>query len=289
MISVPAAIRDDLLLAPWQVEPFRLWSLLDMLRFYGAAFFTVVTELEHARLMLSMAELAPSYEDVKTRVVKSVEDLQKEMARLPLPPSVRSRIERLAKIFEGELTEERTELATTLVKELQLDFQQELSQHLFLFVPAARKWMFLEPEKWFGEDVVAKFPDARIDMRDSGKSLALDQWTASVFHAMAIMEHGLRWLAGHVNIALSPIFALENWHNIIEQIESQIKAMKQLPKSQQDAGKIEFCSRAASHFFAVKDAWRNHVSHGRGKYDEAEAIKVVHNVRDFMTVLASEL
>lgn len=287
MISPPASRGVNSSLAPWQAEPLRLWSLLEMLRFYGAVFFTVVTDLERVQSDLLFMKFAPEGMDVAARVVKAVSSLREEMQKLPLPSSVRARLNRLAKAVEGEITEDRISTLTAHVNELQLDLQHELAQHLFLFIPAERKWLWLEPEKWFGEDVASKFVDARRDMRDCAKCLALDQWTASVFHAMAIMEHGLRHLAGRVGISLSPNFDFENWHNIIEQIEAEIKAKKQLPRAQQNQTEIEFCSSAASHFFAVKEAWRNHVSHGRGQYDEVEALRVVHNVRDFMKVLAT--
>ena len=48
----------------------------------------------------------------------------------------------------------------------------------------------------------------------------------------------------------------------------------------------EFYSEAASHFFYIKEAWRNHVSHSRTDYDDTEATRVVARVRDFMTALA---
>jgi hypothetical protein len=282
MISLPAIFDSEIASAPWQAERFRLWSLLEMLRFYGAAFFTVVTGVENAKCDLVVHGAS---ENVGAFLLNRVTDLKEEMAKLPLPISVQNRLDRIVQVVRDGMSEDRVRLILTLLGELQLDLQSELAAHLFLFIPDSRKWLFLEPEKWFGEPVSSKFPDARLSIRDCVKCLALDQWNASVFHAMSVMEHGLRTLAVRVGIALSPTFQFENWHNIIEQIESKIKAMKQLPKEQQDAVEIDFCSRAASHFFAVKEAWRNHVSHGRGKFDEEEALKIVHNVRDFMKVL----
>jgi hypothetical protein len=54
----------------------------------------------------------------------------------------------------------------------------------------------------------------------------------------------------------------------------------------QDRKEITYYSDAASQFRHFKDAWRNHVSHGREHYDQRDAEKVLTNVREFMQHLA---
>ncbi len=239
-----------------------------MLRFYAEAFAGLMVMLERARSLGRFDQ-------------RTFDLLVEHLQRLPVPKSIISQAERLRDI-ESWSPQDRSRA----IENFEADLAEELGEHEFLCVPSGDKRLFNLPEEWFGKDVVAAFPDARRDMREAGKCLALSRWSAAVFHAMGIMEHGLRALGKRVGVSLSPTIDLQNWHIIIEQIESQIKKWKQLPRDQQDQPEIEFCSRAASHFFAVKEAWRNHVSHARGRYDDEEARKVVGNVRDFMRVLA---
>jgi hypothetical protein len=83
---------------------------------------------------------------------------------------------------------------------------------------------------------------------------------------------------------------LENWNTIIEKIESTIRDReKQLPKGMQKSEEMQFYSEAAKEFRYFKDAWRNHVSHSREKYGDAEAYRVLIHVRDFMQHLATRL
>lgn len=254
-----------------------------MLRFYGATFIAVVSNVEQTRTMLLAA---PEQSD--TRVYRGVlqghlDDLIRELEKLPVSGSLMAQAKRL---HQHAIHAATLQVINVVVREFQENLVHELTEQLFLCVPAAQKWMFLEPEKWFGDVIASRFPDARMDMRDCARCLALAQWGASVFHGMLILEHGLRALATRVRVPFAATLDVTNWHNVIEQTEKAIKAMKQLPQAQQDAGEVEFCSRAASHLFAVKEAWRNQVSHGRGRYDETEATKVIQNVRDFMRALA---
>jgi hypothetical protein len=80
-------------------------------------------------------------------------------------------------------------------------------------------------------------------------------------------------------------FQNATWHNIIEQIEAKVRKMDSSFgadwKEQQ-----KFYSQAASQFMFLKDAWRNHVMHGRDVYDEGKALSILSHVREFMQALA---
>lgn len=80
---------------------------------------------------------------------------------------------------------------------------------------------------------------------------------------------------------------LENWKNIIDQIEKEIRKFEPLPKSPQKTADLEFYGRTAAQLRSFKDAWRNHVSHSKGTYDESEAILVWTHVRTLMEQLAA--
>ena len=82
----------------------------------------------------------------------------------------------------------------------------------------------------------------------------------------------------------------QNWHNIIDQIESKIAAeRKTLPSGAPRNERLQFLSEAAKEFFYFKDGWRNYVSHNRANYDDHQALSTLEHTRAFMTHLSSKL
>lgn len=134
--------------------------------------------------------------------------------------------------------------------------------------------------------VLKKFPSADQDIVAGVDLWALSHSTASVFHFMRVLEHGLRALAADVGKA----FDVQNWQNIISQIESEIRSLgKTLPAGLTKSDRLQFLSEAAKEFAYFKDGWRNYVSHNRGDYDEHQARSVMEHVKSFMNVLSSRL
>src|SRR5207302_260994 len=122
------------------------------------------------------------------------------------------------------------------------------------------------------------FPEAVQDIAAASRCLALDEGTACVFHAMRVLEHGLRVMA--MNVGLPPdAMTHENWKVVIDQIEKKVREIEGLPKSPGKAEKLRVVSEACSQFRYFKDAWRNHVSHSRATYDVREADSVFNHVR----------
>ena len=182
---------------------------------------------------------------------------------------------------------ERSDTKTLEVQihELSADLFEELVEPLFLFVPAAKREGYEQKEPPFGQRVADTFPDAVRDIAAAGRCLALDEWTASVFHLMRVLEHGLHAFAKCLGVAFPTPIELENWKNIIDKIEAEIRQLEQLPKSTNKAERTKLYSQVACQFRYFKDAWRNHVSHSREHYDQREAETVWAHVRDFMQAL----
>jgi hypothetical protein len=134
--------------------------------------------------------------------------------------------------------------------------------------------------------VLGKFPSAQTDILAAIDLWALGHSTASVFHFMRVLEHGLRALANN----LGKSFDVQNWQNIIDQIEAEIRAQgKTLPAGARKSARLQFLSEAAKEFVYFKDGWRNYVSHSRGIYDAHQARSVLEHVKAFMTTLAAHL
>ena len=138
--------------------------------------------------------------------------------------------------------------------------------------------------EWTG--VISSFPSSEIDVATGVDLWALGHSTASVFHFMRVLEHGLRAMAADVG----KTFDIQQWQNIIDEIESEIRRLgKNLPRGSAKNERLQFLSEAAKEFVYFKDGWRNYVSHGRSAYDEHQARSVMEHVRVFMSVLSTKL
>jgi cell fate (sporulation/competence/biofilm development) regulator YlbF (YheA/YmcA/DUF963 family) len=164
----------------------------------------------------------------------------------------------------------------------------ELEDIVFGFIPAD-KAAYFQNKELFGADVNAKFQSAAKDIQEAGNCHAHGNYTASVFHLMRVLEIALHVLANAVGVTFPAAIELENWKNIIDKIDSAIKAQEQLPKSTQKSEDLQFYSEAAKEFRYFKDAWRNHVSHSRVDYEVHDATKIMEHVKDFMQHLATKL
>lgn len=133
---------------------------------------------------------------------------------------------------------------------------------------------------------ITGFPFAETDINQAVDCWASEHETACVFHLMRVLEHGLRELAAAVNVT----FDVQQWQNVIDEIENQVEWFSEkFPRGTVKSEWTKFYSEAARHFFFLKDAWRNHVSHNRATYDVTSAKGAIEHVRDFMNHLSSRL
>ena len=164
-----------------------------------------------------------------------------------------------------------------VLKESVLD---QIKSRKFLYIPPDRIPMY-DAVDLFGPEVTASFRVSDFHIREAGTCMSLERPTASVYHLMCVLEGGLDSLSHAVGLPQSQ----KNWSVILKQIEDQIAAMgQQTPRADK-----EFYSRAALQFNYFREAWRNHVAHGRAKFTETEAAKVFEHVKDFMLHLSTRL
>jgi hypothetical protein len=267
-----------------EIEP-KLWSLQDMAeRFRVVSFATVIAQLRESVVLINMAPTglgAPSPDEV---VRAALNDAAAHFKELKLSNVLRSQWERLlARAKEGAPLLE----IAILLRELNNNLLTELASSYFLMIPADRRFFYEQPHPIFGYEVHKAFPDAQKDIAAAGRCYSLDEWTGCVLHLMRALEHGLRWLAAKVNLDPDAM-KLENWKNIIDQIEKKIRELEQLPKSPTKSENVQFLSEAAVQFRWVKDAWRNEAAHAHVSYDEREGATIFMHVADFFKHIAAE-
>ncbi len=163
--------------------------------------------------------------------------------------------------------------------------ETELNQYYYYQYPK-QKALVLKSWKDDWKSALAAFPGIQADILRATDCYALGHDVASVFYCMRILESGLGAIAADVGLT----FDLQQWHNIIDQIESKITTeRKTLPKGADRNERLQFLSETAKEFFYFKDGWRNYVSHNRADYDEHQALSVLSHVRAFMNHLSSRL
>lgn len=263
----------------------RLWSIVDIMeRFQVALFGIAVSRIMSVGLSIA-AEEAQQGKFNRTNICQEFKSQVLDVFNedVKIPSNLRWKMNRVDKRLHD--TDCNNIEAMTLIRELYNDIIAEFTQYYFLMIPAERKPYYEQKVPLFGLEVDAAFPSATFDISAAGRCLALDEWTACVFHLMRVLEIGLRDLARWVGLPESSM-EFENWKTIIDQIEKQIRNLEQAPKGQEKSEKLQFYSEAASNFRLFKDAWRNHVSHSRAHYDERDAVTVYNSVQAFMQSLA---
>jgi hypothetical protein len=171
------------------------------------------------------------------------------------------------------------------VWEVNSRLRDELSGISLFCLPESEARFYSPEDPLFGSEVAEKFPSSNYDIEEAGKCLALRRATACVAHLMRALEPALRCLAGELGVT----FGHQNWHNILDQIEKEIRNKGAGPHPPGWKNDEQFFSESAAHFRLLKDAWRNHTMHLRDRYDEERAEVVFMHVRLFMRHLSARL
>ena len=175
--------------------------------------------------------------------------------------------------------------------------EDDVRVRTFCYVRSAARTLLIQvPASW--HSVWDKFESTKIDIERGTECYAHELYDGCVFHMMMILERGLASLASTLGVRRGQ----KAWGALIPEIEKAIEAFavrqRLTPKgakpptpaiARKNAALLTFYSEAAKEFVYFKDAWRNHVSHGRARYKETDAIKVMNHVRDFMIQLSRRL
>jgi hypothetical protein len=288
-------------LAPWEAEPRRLWSFNDMRDVGMWSLFAAIVNLERTRTRLHLrlqGAIRVETAEAKANIAESLETLKKVClleAQFPFPASLVHQLLELQETATGEPYEDMVILAR--LDGILTAVGVEIGECKFLFVPPVDKHFYESPRTDFGSKVEQAFPGCLEDVDSAGKCLACDMPTACVFHLMRVLEAGLHALAKNLNVTMAATIELENWQNIIDQIESKIDNEKaalviQRKRSPVAADKLtadirlQKLSEIAVEFSYFKDAWRNHVNHRKEPYDIDRARSIWNHVRWFMQKMA---
>ena len=268
-------------------------SLLDMLKAYAAAFYKIALNLQDLR---SDADLRKRMSDggINDVAQKSFKKLLTSIKQECITLELKHTLSMTQGIESKFLAREKADPGSVFsigiapytyadllndLDTLDMSFSNELQEEL-IFRIAPDKNNYFEKDDLFGPEVSHAFPSAIDNIRNAGTCFAVEQWDASVFHLMRVLERGLRVVA----IRFSVSFQNATWNTIIQDIETSIGGIN--PSFGTDwREQRTFYSDVARHFRFLKDAWRNHIMHLGDEYDEGKALSVLRHVHELMQTL----
>jgi hypothetical protein len=178
----------------------------------------------------------------------------------------------------------------TRTRALRNAIQVELKQYLYYQYPKQkgdklRSWK----DDW--SSAITAFPTIERDVFDATDCYAAGHGTASVFHSMRVVEHGLRALAKERKIRLPKNKQVEwaNWQDIIRELDKEIEIVGRKRAGASKDAALAFYSGARADLNGFKDEYRNLVMHVRGNYDDLHALRALTNVHSFMERIAAKI
>lgn len=176
--------------------------------------------------------------------------------------------------------------ATIALHDIESRFADYLSE-IKLFTLSAQESPFMGPvdELLQSEGFSILFPSASFEVEEAAKCIAFGRYTASVFHAMRVLEIGIRALSKRLGIP-DPLKPSEkNWSKFLGAIKSQIDQLwptnSRLPGSEGVAFEGLY-----AHLDAVRNPWRNATMHVETIYAPHEALHIIRCAAFFMVALS---
>jgi len=183
-----------------------------------------------------------------------------------------------------------------VVKFIYLHGHTELKEQVFAFISPS-KLEFFEQDTLFGENVNKEFPDAVLEIKAFGNCMAADLHTAAVFHLTRAAEVALIELTERLKIKRSKSGLTVNiagWGDIIGAIDvfldEKIQSLKGKGSGKRTSKKLSelvYYQTISKELGAIKDLWRDPVSHGRTEYNQRQALDAFEHIKEFMMRLAS--
>jgi hypothetical protein len=214
------------------------------------------------------------------------QEIRKDCVDLELIASVASIDKMLAYLNEpGATCNPYWEMGSELEGRL-LD---ELKNRMFLSLSLRETEDFRQPRKGW-ETIIERFPAAVLDIEEAKKCFALSRYAAAVFHSLQITEFGL--------IALGELLGVNDPQPGWAATSNALKGIIQKKYSDRNAFERDhfpFIEQMQATVEALKNAWRNKVSHAHGKltvmtadFSPDVAEDILSATRAFMRRLATD-
>jgi hypothetical protein len=184
------------------------------------------------------------------RLMAEIAALRKECASLAGMQSTINHIDRFLPLRDMD-----SSLIESFMREIDLRFREDLERHVFLQVNPERSGFYTEPVgDW--RRIADRFR-CEFDIEETRKCLALGRFTASVFHCMKIVEAAVLEL----QVFLKQPDVKAHFGSVLSKLENmtQKQDFQHIPTHLQPYK--QFMIDVLAQLHAVKDSWRNKVSH----------------------------
>ena len=146
---------------------------------------------------------------------------------------------------------------------------------------------YFERDDLFGEQVAQHFTEASIDIAEAGKCYAVGRYTACVYHAMRVAEHGLKAIAKRVDFPIPPDGRLI-WERVLAYIDAELKK-SYLDRKDVFKGDMDWLADVSAQMHAVNVAWRRRVAHIERTYTPDQAERIFNATKGLMQHLSEKL
>lgn len=275
----------------------RIWSLWEMMTKFAFRHIHVI-EMVSLRAMLCIARRADAEIDPGelNSIAEELGRLKTDVAVVGLTDSAR-KIERTINWFSGGILNSQA-IGSELRNVIEA-IEVEAEKRVYFSIDGDRaKYL---SEIVFGLSVYTVFPQARYDIENAGKCLALECHTAAVFHLMRTAEWGMRSLCSEFGllrirksrksgkVTYQPLEYSE-WEKILDQLQEKVDIkLSRLKRGQSKQELQELYYPLLQDLKGFRDAWRNHVMHTRAEYTSEDALAVFSHVKRFMEALCSRV
>jgi|SRR5271157_2554699 len=264
------------------LQPFRIVSLLDTLRFYARGFVRICSNLGHCSGIIN-ALAHPKYSVDLGEIEEEIKELVFHSRASGLTISAGNAevlLEHIEYLPNQNNEKQHYDEIRGKLDSLIQTVLHELDDKTMLMLSPTNSHFYDEKGTFLGQDTIDKFKELERDAIEAGNCFAAGRYTACVFHLMRIMERLVQDFASNVGAEIThkgkPVeIKYAEWHEIEDAIQAKIKDM---PKGERKSR----CNAAVITLSAVRLGVRNEVMHPRGFYDEEDARKLLSNVKSFV-------
>jgi hypothetical protein len=240
--------------AVWEIRPFQIVSLLDVLKHCADAYFAIGLALEKTRLLAGYFQVKGKEEIPEEDRPGIREELEHTLRHL------RSSGLEFSAMFLDQVLKTPEDLNSTEklsedMHALEMRVMDELSLTLFMQISKENEESYTNPRKGW-EKIIERFANTVTDIEEARKCFALARYTASVFHSLQVVEVGLIELGTFIGVN-DPI---SGWTAVAQRLK-RILETKYQDLSQFEKDNRPFIEQVQGTVEALKNAWRNKVSH----------------------------
>lgn len=135
----------------------------------------------------------------------------------------------------------------------------EMKETIFFSLSALEGNYYCRPQHGW-EEIISRFPDVRADVEEAHKCFALSRYAATTFHSLQIVEFGLIELGVFINVTDPK----SGWTAVTGRLSAILKKPYK-ERTDFERANHDFLEQLQGTTEALKNAWRNKVSHAQGK------------------------